>query len=119
MATKGMTVSKYKARARRTALAFKRKAEANEHTATAAVTAFAMGAAEKRYGKLWTPHDKIDHKLLYAGVVLAGSRYVKNERMKRIAGSVADGLVAIYAYSAAKTGDFGVGEIPEDEDLEV
>lgn len=84
-------------------------ARAREHTITAGLSAFALGFGEKK-GWDFPTIPNVDAKLTYAAAALLAANYVKNARLKRIAGSVGDGLISVWAYSAGKTGEFGVGE---------
>ena len=98
----------------RRAASVREAARAREHTLGAGATGWVLGYGERK-GWDFPTVGGMDPKLLYAGVALVGANMVRNSRVRRFAGSVADGLVAVYLYDAGKTGDFGLTEGADEE----
>lgn len=100
---------KYRAALRRGAQRTALAARSQEHTIGAAATGWVLGFGERK-GWDFPTLGNVDHKLVYAGAALAAAYSIRNARIKRIASSIADGLVSVYLYDAGKSGDFGLDE---------
>jgi len=81
--------------------AAKAVAAQQQHTLVAVGSAYAIGAMEQRNVDLPTV-KKVDPKLLYGVGSLAAGFMLKDKKMRAIAQSVGDGLLAIVAYNQAK-----------------
>lgn len=91
----------------------------NWHSAISGGTAYVMGLGERR-GWDFPTVPKVDPKLVYGVGALAISTMVRGEQAKRVTRSMGDGLIGAWAYSAGKSGDFGVGdEGMEEDDAEI
>lgn len=94
-------------------------AQANEHTIIAAASAFGVGKLEAKGTKIPTIKD-VDPKLIYGAGGLVIAYMAKDARTKRIAQSVADGLIGAWAYTQGKAPSgsvSGYGEEIEEGEL--
>lgn len=100
MAKKGSKLAQYQARARSVARA---TAEKQQHTIVAVGTAFGIGWAESQKFRLPT-FAGVHPSALYGGLALLGAYFIRDKQFKRIAESVADGLLSVAAHLAGSKG---------------
>lgn len=104
MAKKGTSLAERRKNAMANARTAARKAaEAQQHTLVALGASYGLGYAKQKGFQLPT-FGGLSQPLLYGATALLSSFVIRDRAFKRVAESMADGLLSVAAFEAGRTG---------------